>query len=134
MSRSRFALLLMLPMALLLMAFRQSPLVDPLPIVVTGNVGQEQVLKAIRIGLLNRHWTETAARPGAVDASLHLRDHRADIVISYDAHAIQIKYAGSTNLKFETKRDGTRLIHSNYLGWIDNLVLDIKTELIRSGG
>jgi hypothetical protein len=134
MLRSRLLLLLMLPATLLLMAFRQSPLVDPPAITVAGNVAQDQVVKAIKIGLLHRGWVETASKPGEIDASLHLRDHAADIAIFYDAHAIQIKYVGSSNLKYETKRDGTRLIHTNYLSWIDNLVVDIKTELIRTGG
>jgi hypothetical protein len=134
MVRSRFVLLLVLPLALLLMAFRQSPLVDPPPITVAQNVSPDQVLKSIRIALLKRGWTETATKPGEVDATLHLRDHVADIAITYDARAIQIKYVGSSNLKYEVGKNGSRLIHTNYLSWIDNLVLDIKTELIRAGG
>ena len=132
--RSRFLLLCVLPLALLLMAFRQAPLVNPPPIVVSPNVNAGDVPKAIKIALLRRGWTTTIDKPGEIDATLHLREHSADIAITYDTRAIQIAYVNSTNLKYETKKDGERLIHKNYLGWIENLVVDIKANLIQFGG
>ena len=131
--RSRFLLLCVLPVALLLMAFRQSPLEDPAPIAVSPKVSEADVTKAIKIALLRRGWTTTADKPGEVDATLHLREHTADIAVDYDAHEIKIKYVDSTNLKYEMK-DGKRYIHTNYLGWIHNLVVDIQANLIMFGG
>jgi hypothetical protein len=127
--RSRFLLLCVLPVALLLMAFRQSPLVDPPPIAVSPNVKGSDVAKAIKIALIRRGWATTTEKPGEVDATLRLRDFSADIAVDYDAHAVQIKYVGSTNLKYEMK-NGQQFIHTNYLGWIHNLVVDIQANLI----
>lgn len=131
MLRSRFSLLL-LPVLLLLMAFRQSPLVDPAPIAVPARTTPEQVVKAIKAALLHREWTVTAENPGAIDATLRLRDHVARIAVAYDAGQIQIKYVDSSNLKYEMK-NGTRYIHTNYLGWIQNVVADLQSNLILFG-
>jgi len=133
MVRSRIALLLLLPFLLTLTAFRQSPLVDPAPIPVSAKTTQDQAAKAIKMALLHRGWEATAEKPGEIDATLHLRDHVAEIAINYDATSIQIHYVNSTNLKYEVQKDGTRLIHTNYLSWIQNIVLDIKTNLILFG-
>ncbi len=133
MSRSRRFLSLLLPMLFLLMAFRQAPLVNPPAISVSSGISQADVVKAIKIALIKRGWTIGTTRPGEIDASLHLRDHVADIAIDYDTSAIQIKYVGSSNLKYEVKR-GTAYIHKNYLGWIQNLSTDIQADMIQFGG
>jgi hypothetical protein len=44
-------------LALPLMAFRQSPLIDPPPIGVAASISPDQALKAIRIARPNRSWT-----------------------------------------------------------------------------
>ena len=134
MVRSRIALLLLLPFLLPLMAFRQSPLVDPAPIPLSAKISEDQATKAIKMALLHRGWEATAEKAGEIDATLHLRDHVAEIAITFDASSIQIHYVNSSNLKYEIKKDGTRLIHTNYLSWIENIVLDIKTNLIMFGG
>jgi hypothetical protein len=131
MSRLRFALLL-LPFAVLTMAFRQAPLVNPPPIAITSKISADNVLKAIKMALVHRGWTITAAKPGEVDSTLHLRDHIARIVIDYDTARVQIKYVDSTNLKYEVK-NGTPYIHKNYLSWIENLVNDIQGNLMLLG-
>lgn len=133
MMRSRLHLLLLLPVLLLLMAFRQAPLVNPAPIPLGANVTPSAVVKSIKLALLKRGWVATAVKPGEVDATLHLRDHVAKIEIDYDSKAIQIKYVDSVNLKYEVKH-GTTYIHKNYLSWINNLVLDIRSNLILLGG
>ncbi|MBS0571084.1 MAG: hypothetical protein JSS28_10775 [Proteobacteria bacterium] len=131
MSRLRLAALL-LPFALLTMAFRQAPLVDPPPIAITAKISPDNVVKAIKMALVHRGWAVTAVKPGEVDSTLNLRDHTARIAITYDARKIQITYVGSTNLKYEVKK-GTPYIHKNYLGWIENLVTDIQGNLLLLG-
>lgn len=131
MSRLRLAVLL-LPFALLTMAFRQAPLVDPPPIAITGKISADNVAKAIKMGLVHRGWIVTAAKPGEIDATLNLRDHTARIAIDYNAANVQVKYVDSTNLKYEMK-NGTPYIHKNYLGWIENLTKDIQGNLLLLG-
>lgn len=131
MSRLRLALLL-LPFALLTMAFRQAPLVNPPAIAVTSKMSADSVLKAIKMALVHRGWTITELKPGIVDSTLNLRDHTARIEVDYSTTSVQIKYLDSTNLKYEVK-NGTPYIHKNYLGWIENLTNDIQGNLLLLG-
>ena len=118
-----------LPLLLLLMAFRQAPLVDPAPIPVPANITPDNVGKAIEISLIKRGWTASNKTPGAMDGTLNLREHVATIHITWDAHGVAIKYVSSSNLKYEEEK-GQRLIHKNYLSWIENLVMDIKSNMV----
>ena len=122
-------LFVLLPLLVLLMAFRQSPLVDPPPIDVPANITVPNVAKAIEISLIRRGWEPSHKTADGMDGTLHLREHTANIHISYDAKQVQIRYLNSSNLKYEESK-GQRLIHSNYLGWIQNLVVDIKANMV----
>jgi hypothetical protein len=129
MPRSRLLLLLLLPMLLLTMAFRQSPLVDPAPISVPAGLTAMQVGKAVKAALIGRTWVVTAENADGVDASLNGKDYQAKIHVAFDTHQVKITYAGSTHLKYEVKKDGTRLIHTNYLNWMNFLRGDIGRDL-----
>ncbi|GAA0712665.1 hypothetical protein [Dokdonella soli] len=129
MSRTRVLSLLLLPVLFLLMAFRQAPLVDPDPIAVPPKTAEHQIAKVIKVSLLHRGWTVDSEKPGAIDATLHLREHVARIAISYDSANVRIKYLSSENLKYEIEH-GKPLIHKNYLSWIENLVTDIRTNFV----
>jgi hypothetical protein len=129
MPNSRRFLLALLPLLVLLMAFRQAPLVDPAPIAVPANISQTNVGKAIEMSLIHRGWTASNKTDGALDGTLNLREHTANIHITWDARNVQISYVSSNNLKYEEAK-GQRLIHKNYLSWIENLVLDIKSNMV----
>lgn len=131
---SRLRLALLVPLLFLLMAFRQSPLVDPPPVPVPAKATADQVARAIKAALVHREWTITSERSGEIESTLHLREHVARIAVTYDTHEITIKYVDSANLKYEVKKDGTRLIHSNYLSWIQNVVADLKQNLLLFAG
>lgn len=129
MVRSRFLLVLLLPLLLLTMAFRQSPLVDPAPISVPAGLTDVQVGKAVKAALIGRGWTVTGDQPGSASASLSRDEWMAKIRVDYDTSHVQIRYVDSSHLKYEVKRDGTRLIHSNYMGWMKFLSGDIGRNL-----
>jgi hypothetical protein len=129
MFRSRFLLVLLLPLLLLTMAFRQSPLVDPAPIAVPAGLNDVQVGKAVKAALLGRGWTVTEAQDASISAQLSREDWVAKIRVDFDAKQVQIRYVDSKNLKYEVKRDGTRLIHSNYMNWMKFLHDDIGRDL-----
>ncbi len=131
--RSRIHLLLLMPLLLLLMAFRQAPLVDPDPIAVPAKVTEEQTGKAIELALARLGWMVTDKKPGHIDSTLHLREHTAVIGIDYDRQNIRIHYVSSINLKYEESRSGKQ-IHKNYLGWIQNLCNEIRASLILVAG
>jgi hypothetical protein len=126
---SRRRLIALLPLLMLLTGFRQAPLVDPDPIDVPANMTLKNVGKAVEISLIRRGWTVANKTDAGVDAVLHLREHTASIHVAYDTRQVRIRYVSSTNLKYE-ESDGKRLIHKNYLGWIQNLVTDIRANLV----
>ncbi|UXI68696.1 hypothetical protein [Tahibacter amnicola] len=129
MQRNRFWLFLLLPILVLLMAARQAPLVNPDPIAIPAGITDTQVSKAVKQALVARGWSVAEEKAGDIKATLHLRDHVARIDITWDKRQIHITYLGSENLKYEEK-GGTRYIHKNYLGWIQNLVTDINGNLV----
>jgi hypothetical protein len=79
----------------------------------------------IEQALSGRSWTITARRPGAIDATISVRTHRADITVSYTATSYSIVYRDSENLDY---KDGA--IHPNYNRWIGNLDFDIQRALL----
>jgi len=129
MSRSRSLSLLLLPVLFLLMGFRQAPLADPPPIAVSSKLDLAQVEKAVKQGLVKREWLIITDEPGKIVASYDRRDFTSRIGITYDRKQVQISYITSTGLKYEVKSNGEKLIHKNYMAWIQNLVTDIGSYL-----
>ena len=130
MSRTRpISLLLLLPLLFLLMAFRQAPLVDPPPIAVSSKLDLAKVEKAVKQALVKREWLIVSDEPGRIVASYDRREFTSRIGIAYDNKQVQVSYITSTGLKYEVKKDGEKLIHKNYMAWIQNLVTDIGSYL-----
>lgn len=125
----RMHLVLLLPLLLGLMAFRQAPLTDPPPLAVPAGMSDAQVTSAIADSLMARHWTITKRQHDELDATYAPRDFSVSIAVHYTTQQIQINYVTSTNLKYEVK-NGVRYIHTNYASWIQNLVSDIKSRLV----
>jgi hypothetical protein len=119
--------LLLLPVLVLLMAGRQVPLVDPEPIAVPAGLTAAQVAKSIKAALVGRQWTVTEEQPGRIVSTLNLRTHMAKIEIAYGS-AITIRYLDSSELMYDEKK-GQKVIHRNYLNWIQNLVNDIQRNM-----
>ena len=132
MSRRTLSLLL-LPVLFLLMAFRQAPLVDPQPIAVPSKLDVAQVEKAVKQALIKREWTIVSDEPGKITAGYDRREFTTRIGITYDRKQVQINYIASTNLKYEVKNNGDKLIHKNYVAWIQNLVTDIGNYMTMKG-
>jgi hypothetical protein len=130
MTRSRWLLLLLLlPLLLLTMAFRQAPLVDPAPINVPAAMSSVQVNKAVKGALLGRGWVVSNEQADGVDGTLNGNDYVAKIHVAFDTRQIRVTYVDSTNLKYEVKKNGERLIHTNYMGWMKYLTGDIGRNL-----
>jgi hypothetical protein len=121
--------LLLAPALVLLMGFRQAPLVDPQPIPVPANVTQPQLEQIIGSALTARGWRIIKHVPGEVDAVYDPRAFSVTIAIHYDAKQVQISYVTSNDLRYEVK-NGVKYIHKNYISWIKNLVTDISNGLM----
>ncbi|HEY0197464.1 MAG TPA: hypothetical protein VGC19_02840 [Rhodanobacter sp.] len=128
MLRSRL-LLVMLPLLLLIMGFGRAPLVNPPPVAVPSGLNAMQVGKAVKGALIGRGWVVNAEQADGVDATLHGHDYTAKIHVTFDASKVSISYVDSSNLKYEVKRNGQRMIHSNYMNWMRFLTEDIGRNL-----
>jgi hypothetical protein len=120
--------LLLVSALVFLMGARQVPLTDPEPLAVPAGLKIEQVTKAIKAALVGRTWAVTSEEPGHIVSTLNLREHMAKIDIVYDVQTIRIKYLDSGELLYAQKK-GQRMIHHNYLNWIQNLVNDMNRNL-----
>jgi hypothetical protein len=120
--------LLLVPILVFLMGARQVPLVDPEPVAVPAGLALEQVAKAIKASLVGRTWAVSQEEPGHIVSTLNLREHMAKIDIVYDLQTIRIRYVDSSELMYAEKK-GQRVIHRNYLSWIQNLVNDMNRNL-----
>jgi hypothetical protein len=120
--------LLLLSTLVFLMGARQVPLTDPDPVAVPAGLKMEQVAKAIKASLVGRTWTVTQEEPGRIISTLNVREHMAKIEISYDLQTVRIRYLDSGELMYAEKK-GQRVIHRNYLNWIQNLVNDMNRNL-----
>jgi hypothetical protein len=125
-SRKLLALTFAPLLALLLMA--AVPLADPAPLDVPAGLNLKQVEKAVRVGVVKRGWEITKSGSGSVEATLHLRDHMAKILVTYDTQHVTLKYLDSSNLDYAVEKDGP-VIHRNYRNWVHNVMLDINVEL-----
>jgi hypothetical protein len=112
-----------------LMGARQVPLTDPEPLAVPAGLRTEQVAKAIKASLVGRTWNITQEEPGHIVATLNLREHMAKIDIVYDLQTVKISYLDSGELMYAEKK-GVRMIHRNYLNWIQNLRNDMGRNLV----
>ena len=124
--------LLVAAVMVFLMGGRQVPLADPEPIAVPAGLKMEQVTKAIKASLVGRTWAVAQDDPGHIVSTLNLREHMAKIDIAYDVQTIKIRYLDSGELMYAEKK-GQRVIHRNYLNWIQNLVNDINRNLTLIG-
>jgi hypothetical protein len=93
-----------------------------------GVSAQNKDISAVINGALSgRGWQVAERRPGAIDAFIVVREHRAEITISYDQDSYSIAYRGSENLN-----QRGRSIHRNYNRWVANLNTDIQRALAAS--
>ena len=112
---------------------RPVPIIDLIdaPVVTASGVNPDltAVQNAILAGLLIKGWIGQVVHPGLVHGVLLLREHRAEVDISFDNKAYSIKYASSEKLDYDAEK---LLIHRNYNNWIVYLHRAIDAEMIRA--
>jgi hypothetical protein len=69
-------------------------------------------------------WKMTPMSRGKVLGTLALREHRAEVEVTYDTKTYSIRHKDSQNLNFSGDS-----IHKNYNGWIQNLERAIRQRL-----
>lgn len=95
---------------------------------------EQDVRKAILTACSFRGWQATEVSPGLIEARLMVRNKHTIVVdIPYTATTYSIKYKSSTNMEYDSKSDGSAVIHPNYNKWVGTLNSDINTQIIRAG-
>ncbi|MBB3194250.1 hypothetical protein [Roseateles terrae] len=107
------------------------PLVEPERVVVAATADAltaEQVKQAIVRGGAKHEWTVVREEAGKVQLK-YIKQNKHEVVVdvSYDTTGFQIRYVGSTNMKYE-QANGTAMIHPFYNTWVSNLSRSISTE------
>jgi hypothetical protein len=105
---------------------RTSPIMDRTNQPVPAGVSAAQVSKTIQAAGNSLGWAMKQTRPGMITGTLFVRDHMAKVEIPYSSTSYSIRYAGSTNLKYDSSK---RTIHSNYNSWVQNLDNQIRARL-----
>jgi hypothetical protein len=114
-------------------SFRMAVIDDPWRIDFqdgTRQVTRQDIEQAVKIVGATRGWKIANSTEGRMELTNVIREHTVSIELTYDATGYGIRYLQSTNLLYEERGGGTlRLIHSNYNGWIKDLVAGINAGL-----
>lgn len=121
--RVLFAALLFLTVA----SCRQAAIYDVnnMSLNASPSATMEDVESAIKRAGSGLGWHIKTISAGLLEARLPIRAHIAVTDIRFDTQTFSITYKDSTNLKYNAKN---RTIHSNYVGWIQNLQNAILAE------
>lgn len=91
---------------------------------LNNHITNQQVAETITKVLAPRGWRVTNRTKSVIDATLSHNQETASISIEYSTQKIVIRYAGSTNLRY----DGTK-IHRGYNRWVKTLEVDISNAI-----
>ncbi|AFL74207.1 hypothetical protein [Thiocystis violascens] len=123
----RWGVLLIVALTLLgLSGCRTAPVQDVDNRPVPAGLSMSDVSKAIQSAGNSLGWVMKETGPGMIVGTLFVRDHMAKVEISYSKSGYSIRYADSSNLKYDASK---QTIHSNYAGWIQNLDNQIRRRL-----
>ena len=79
--------------------------------------------QAILQGGEGRRWVMSETTPGVITGRLTVRGHVVEVKIPYTVDSYAIEYAGSSNMKYNAKKNR---IHPKYNQWVRNLDLNIS--------
>ena len=89
----------------------------------------EAIGSAVIDGCAVRNWVASEVGPGHMQCTLYIRSHMAKVDVRFDTKQFSITYADSDNLDYDPD---DYEIHRNYNSWVQNLMGDIRTELLRA--
>ncbi len=114
-------------------AFRLAVIDDPWRIEFQDGAKQvtrQDIEPVVRIVGATRGWKVANSTEGRMELTNAIREHTMSVELTYTATGYGIRYLQSTNLLYEERGGGTlRLIHSNYNGWVKDLVSGINAGL-----
>ncbi len=109
---------------------RDEPIQNPANIPVSWNAdgkpSLERIQRAIIAGCVRRGWQCQPVKPGEIRAVLHLRQHVAESLITFNTENLSIAYVSSTELRYDAAK---KTIHRKYNLWVVNLITDINASI-----
>jgi hypothetical protein len=124
--RQKLFYIVLMGMFLTFAGCRSTPIynVSDAPVTTTGGKQSlADVEKAIIAAGNTLGWQMKPISSGNILGTLYLRDHMAQVDITYSRSSYSITYKDSNNLKY----DGTN-IHKNYNSWVQNLDKAIRAQ------
>lgn len=104
----------------------QNPANIPISWNAEGKPTLERIQRAIIAGCAQRGWQCAAVKPGEIRAVLHVRQHMAEALISFNTENFSISYVDSSELRFNATK---KTIHRKYNQWVVNLMTDINAAI-----
>lgn len=110
------------------------PLVEHEGVAAIAGNGQpatvDQIRNAFIAGGARRNWIFTVEAPDKLIGRLSVRSHQVAVDIPLSPGKFSVLYRDSVNLKFGTEA-GSKMIHPQYNNWVNNLLGDVRAELVR---
>lgn len=110
------------------LALAAAELFDPPPVAVPAGISEKELVKQIKKAFVGRNWTIEQEEAGSIKGTLYLRTHVARVAADYTEDQVTFTYLSSENLDYK-ERKGKRLIHKNYLAWIQYVRNDLNRNL-----
>ena len=127
--KNRYLLFLSVGLGILILSACEKPIYNMHNVLVPSDISgryptEDQVKQEICSAAQERGWVPRVVRPGLIEATIFVRDHKAVIEIPYTVNDYSILYKNSENLRY---RNGT--IHWNYNSWVAKLSKTIQLKL-----
>ncbi|WP_286272194.1 hypothetical protein [Thalassotalea hakodatensis] len=94
---------------------------------VPVNINNETMKKSIIDALLYKRWRVLKTNDNNIIAGIDVRDHYAEIKITYNNSDYSIDYQNSDNLDYSSSKNK---IHRNYNKWIKLLAAEIERNAL----
>lgn len=128
MKRFTSLLVVFLGLGMFSLTLAAAELFDPPPVIVPATISEKELIKQIKKAFVGRNWSIEQDEKGSIKATLYLRSHVARVSADYTKDEVTFTYLSSENLNYK-ERKGKRLIHKNYLTWIQNVRNDLNKNL-----
>jgi hypothetical protein len=109
---------------------RDEPIKNPADIPISWNADGkptlERIQRAMIAGCAKRGWQCQAVKPGEIRGVLHVRQHMAEALITFNTESFSISYVNSSELRYNATK---KTIHRKYNLWVVNLITDINSAI-----
>jgi hypothetical protein len=113
------------------------PIVNHENVVIVTGSGKAPGIAAIKKAIVTagqagkRKWTVAQAVDGSIlQATYQVRTHTIVVDIAVQETSYSVRYASSIDMRYKVE-EGIPVIHPFYNNWVDELMLSIRTELVK---